>query len=320
MHSVFKLISILSLLNLTILNGSVALSFTNPFSNPFGKTPYRSQLTAVDNESFMSTNPTNLNRPAVEPLTSKSKWPNMRFMRTFLRSGSTPPNANQLNSPEYGNAKYILRYNPSNDKQTVKQPAEPAVNTADNIGLIDWNKILTKLNQATGFKNAPKPPSDYNETSVRATKHPEFYSPVPNDKKEEEKESNLLNYLTTFFSNQNENETINAEKEKQLAKTKPIESPPPKNDAPSWAVDLFYFNDNLLAKKQIEVLVCDKTMAIIDVRKNRLKANESVLRTVKNCVLFDLEKRGKVSCSSTSFICLLDLVCNYYLYQTYHKN
>lgn len=292
MHLVFNLISIISI-NLLIINRSNALSFTNNL-NPF----YRNQLTSIENASIISNIDTNL-RSNVQHSTQEQsnsnldsdnryKWPNIRFMRTFLRSAPSNPGNNQLNP---ASPKYILGYNPTNEqaiKQRTKLPEQHKAsndeNESQNLGLIDWNKILTKLNQATGFRNAS------NET-IRVTKRPterssEFYS--SNDKKEEEeKESNngLINYFTTFFSS-NENETINAEKEKQSAKQKltTIESKP-------ISVDLFYFNDNLLAKKQIEVLVCDKTMAIINVRKNRFDTN----RTVQNCVLFDLEKRGKVS-------------------------
>ena len=335
MYLVFSLVSIAVAFSLASRSAS-ALSFTGNL-NPFASKPApRSQLTSIDAGAFAGNVDTYSNvRPAVQqpnikqanaasvlrPISrqastnpddgARSKWPNMRFMRTFLRNGQATAASNspgrQLNGynqfnegANQFNPKYILGFNPTTaeqSKQLAKLPtAEQHKQTLNEnagdpaIGLIDWNQIVARLNQATGYRNA-----QLNETAMRA-KHADLYAPSDSKKEEDEKESNngLYNYFAQFFSN-SDNETIQAEKEKQLAKQKPIsdKKPPPSIDNAS---DLFYFDENLLAKKQIEVLICDKTMAIIEVRRNRFKAN----RTVVNCVLFDLEKRGKVSvvCSS----------------------
>ena len=324
MYLVFNLVSIVAL---CLLNRPVAaLSFTGTL-NPFASKPApRSQLTSIDagafnadtyangrtqqpNVQLSSVRPGSL--PAVRPDDgSRAKWPNTRFMRTFLRNGQVPTGAPSLAAQPIGfgqfndgaqfNPKYILGYNPTSAEQSKQLAKLPAAgqrkqslneNADQSMGLIDWNKILARLNQATGHRNA-----NLNETAIQAAKNVDaFYSGgSSNDKKEEEeKESNngLINYFATFFSS---NETIQAEKEKQLAKQKLIGDSRKKQ--PTDPVDLFYFNDNLLTKKQIEVLICDKTMAIVNVRKNRSKTS----RTVLNCVLFDLEKRGKVGGRSLS--------------------
>lgn len=329
MYLVFN--SIAALLLLLFDRSATALSFTGNL-NPFAasKPAPRSQLTSIDPGAYAPNADTYSNVrpipngqasavrlpvPANLPVSANlnvddggraAKWPNVRFMRTFLRNANAQPaGAPTATGQSYGqfnndgsqfNPKYILGYNPTSAEQSKKlaklpaasvqrKPSLNAENTDQPMGLVDWNRILAQLKQKTDARNG------LNETAIRAaTKQADASGAPLNDKKEEEeKESNhgLMNYLAKFFVSPNENETIQAEKEKQLAKQKLIGD----KEQPSIdPIDLFYFNDNLLVKKQIEVLICDKTMAIINVRKNRFKTN----RTVLNCVLFDLEKRGKV--------------------------
>lgn len=334
MHLVFNLFISINVLIL-IINRTSAFTFTGNF-NSF-RTRASSSNSQSTNQNFLPDSSSNLNtqidREDDRQLNNRFKWPNIRFMNTFLRSspqqlqqtqqssagpGVNYQNLQYQNHPHALNNKhFLLSFNPSNNAQTKQQLTKiPNLSNEqtrlenENQGLIDWNKISAKLNQATGYKQQ----ADLINNTTRATKLPqEIYanskSNLSDKKEEEEKETNngLINYFTTFFSSSlNENDTINMNKEKQLTKTKQKTTPNLNNDSKiklvkplndPIAVDLFYFNDNLLAKKQIEVLVCDKTMAIINVRKNRYNAN----RTVQNCVLFDLEKRGKVSLIFKSF-------------------